>query len=160
MIKDFNCDQADTFIYEFCAPEQREDKSLSHMYHCGNDSTSNSVRINSFYWRKTLQKLWPPVESKSLKVIQIHTKLHWLCKLMNHMIIDWEFRFKFVGLSLKRHFALFLGYCLHFTICRRAQTCYQVYYELLHDLMLDHSCVCVPNQWWTWTPFYSGAIGW
>ena len=53
---------------------------------------------------------------------------------MNHMIIDWEFRFKFVGLSLERHFALFLGYCLHFTICERAQTCYQVYYELLHAI--------------------------
>ena len=64
------------------------------------------------------------------------------------MIIDWEFRFKFVGLSLERHFALFLGYCLHFTICERAHSCYQVYNELdLPIIWLDaRSQLCMPAK--------------
>ena len=67
------------------------------------------------------------------------------------MIIDWEFRFKYVGLSLERQFALFLGYCLHFTICERAHSCYQVYYELdlPHAIIIwvdARSQLCMPAK--------------
>ena len=57
--------------------------------------------------------------------------------------LDWEFRFKFVRLSLERHFALFLGYCLHFTICEKAHSCYQVYYKI--DLLL--AIIIWPHAW-------------